>query len=83
MASKFQETIAFHNHAIIQAITKLQKLVAKHQKIKFISKSNVHKIYIFFLQNLSAQAQEGTSKTADTIQTIVIKNKACQKVKVK
>jgi hypothetical protein len=83
MASKFQETIAFHNHAIIHAIIKLQKLVAKHQKIKFITKSKVHKIYIFFLQNLSAHVQKGTSKRVDIIQTIVIKNNACQKEKFK
>ena len=82
-ASKFQVIIAYHNHAIIQANIKLKKLVEKHQNIKLIILNIVHSIYILFLQNLSAQAQDGTSKIVDTIHEIVIKKRACQNVKCK
>ncbi len=83
MASKFEEVRACHNQARNPANMNIQKLVAKTQIIKFIANNNVHRIYIFFLQNLSAQAQEGTSKIVAIIQTIVIKNNASQKEKFK
>lgn len=60
---------------------KQQRLVDKAQKTKFKISNIVHKIYNFFLPNLSAQTQEGTSKIVDVIQVRVIKNNACQNEK--
>lgn len=82
-ASKFPESIAFHIQAIIPAIIKDIKLFAIHQNVILIIRRNIHMINIFFLQNLSARAHDGTSKIVETIQTIVIKNNHCQKEKFK